>query len=374
MSHYDLAIIGCGGIGAACLEESHKRALSTIAFDQYCPPHDHGSSHGQTRAIRKAYFERPDYVPLLARAYELWARLNSVSNSRIWDLCGLIHVGAVNGRLIEGVRKSVQIYNLDVEEVSQKELEARFPGFRCRKDDLVLYEREAGMLFVEDIIRLQIARAQASSKIDLCFNTRVENWHLDSPIRIVTSKGTYTAERLIVTAGPWANEMLKTESLSLSVLRKHLYWLKVRNHAYRRENGTPLFVFDNGSGCFYGFPVIDKWGLKVAEHTGGEAIAPDEEKSKLDSIDMARVLAFLRDRLPDVSPQLFHYVACKYTMSPDEDFILDIYSESPSVAYCAGLSGHGYKFAPVLAEILLSLVCEGGTSHNIDFLRAARFL
>ena len=178
--------------------------------------------------------------------------------------------------------------------------------------------------------------------------------------------------RLIVTAGPWAGELLADLGLRLEVRRKHQYWYEA-GPAYAALHGCPAFLFELPEGIFYGIPQIDERGLKLAEHTGGEVVHdPLSIDRQIDDADRGRVEAFALRYLPDVSRRLLDHSVCMYTMSPDEHFILDRHPQHPQVFFAAGLSGHGFKFTCVLGEALAELALEGGTDLPIGFLRCDR--
>jgi len=191
---------------------------------------------------------------------------------------------------------------------------------------------------------------------------------------VITDSQEYTADRVVIAAGAWAGTLLKSLGVRLKILKKHMHWFETDDTEYDASNACPGFFFDTGKGYYYGFPAINALGLKVCEHNGGDEIDdPLEAPREVDEGEFGRVKKFLSEYLPGVSTRHTQHVVCFYTMSPDENFIIDSYNDDENVVFAAGLSGHGFKMASVIGEILADLVIEGTTAHPIDFLRLARF-
>lgn len=371
---YDCIVVGTGGVGSAALYHLARRGLSVLGIERFSPGHDRGSSHGDSRVIRLAYMEHPDYVPLLFRAYDLWRDLEETSGEQLYIQTGLLQVGPAAGPVIQGVRKSADEHNLEVEEVSAAELRKRFPGVSADDSMVGVYERRAGYLLVEKCVCTHVEEARRLGA-QLRTGEVVRGWTTeDASVTVRTDAGSYTAQKLVVTAGPWTRQLLSDLGVSLEVRRKTLLWYASRNPAHRLEQGMPTFLFEVPEGIFYGFPQIDVAGVKVAEHTGGQTVDdPLEVHREIDDFDRAPVEAFTRRHLPGVTSDLRKFAVCMYTMSPDDHFIVDVVPGSPRVAFAAGLSGHGFKFTAVLGEVLADLVADGETEQAIGFLSLRRF-
>lgn len=374
-THAEVIVLGCGGVGSAAAYHLARRGISVLALEQFEGPHDRGSSHGETRIIRQAYFEHPDYVPLLLRAYTQWHELERFSDQQLFYPVGLLQVGHADGPVLTGLRKSRDLHKLPLVELTAKEIQSRYPGISVPEGMTGLLELTAGFLRVEDCVRAhQAAARQSSAKI--LNNCTVTSWS-STPERLSvhTNQGTFTCNRLVVTAGPWAPQLLRQLNIPLVVRRKHLYWLDASESGpYSMHHPFPTFLFDLPDGCFYGFPVIDALGLKAAEHSGGQEVTDPLHDERLpDAADAARVQAFLKQCLPQVSSKVNKQGVCYYTMSPDEHFLVDTFPDDPRVCFAAGLSGHGFKFTSVLGEILADLSLEQGTSLPAEFLGISRF-
>jgi sarcosine oxidase len=370
---YDAIVLGTGGVGSAALFQLAKRGARVLGIDRFSGGHDRGSSHGQTRIIRQAYFEHADYVPLLLRAYELWADLEARRGEKLLHQVGLVEIGPPRGIVVQGVLESARLHQLPVDHFSADEARRRFPGLEIPEGYEAVFERTAGYLLVERCVLAHLAEAERLGAV-LRTGESVLRWTADaSGVTVETDQGRYSAGKLIVSAGAWARELLADVGICLRVLRKHLHWYGCDDQRYDEQRGCPTFLYEMPSGVFYGFPAIDDFGLKVGEHSGG-ALVTDllTDDRSVEPEDRLRVEAFLAECLPGVSRRPTRHTTCFYTMSPDEHFIVDRHPAHENIVFAAGLSGHGFKFTGVLGEILADLALEGRTAQPIEFLRSTR--
>jgi len=372
MATHDCIVIGTGGVGSAALYHLAHRRVRVLGIDRFPPGHDRGSSHGDTRVIRMAYFEHPNYVPLLRRAYELWNQLSTTCRRQLYHEVGVLEIGPPDGEVVPGVLQSAQQHNLSVETLTAREVVHRFPGFAVPETMTAVFEQQAGYLTVEACV---IAYANEAKKLgaELRSDETVMGWKVNGEgVTVTTNMETYDAARLIIAPGAWAPDLLGDIGVRFAVRRKSLFWYEAPT-VYHAAQGCPVFLYETPAGVFYGYPQIDTWGLKVAEHSGGQVIKdPLTVNREVDPLDRQRVEQFLDRHLPGVSRTLRKHVVCLYTMSPDSHFVIDRHPQHPQVAFVAGLSGHGFKFASVLGEILADLTLDGQTSMPIDFLRCDR--
>lgn len=367
-------MLGLGGVGSAAACHAARPGLRVLGIDQYSPVHHHGSSHGQTRAIRQAYFEDPAYVPLLRRAYELWQALEQAAGQQLFVRTGLVEIGPADGVVVPGVKQSAAKFGLEIEQISIAQLQNRWPGLSADENLAAVVEHNAGYLKVESCVatHLQVAAQHGA----VCrHNETVQTWSSSNNCVVVeTDGGRYTAASLVVAAGPWSSQVLSGLGVPLRVLRKQQYWFKTGQPGFDRDEGFPCFFFELPSGGFYGFPSIDGSGVKVARHNGGQSIeSPIEGEHPADEEDLRLTQDFVSKHLPGVTTHLRSRAGCYYTMSTDENFLIDTLPEHPNVVVIAGLSGHGFKFTSVLGEIAVQLAC--GNSHNFDLdsFRISRF-
>ena len=372
---YDVIVVGLGGVGSAAAFALAERGHRVLGLDQFSPPHSRGSSHGETRIIRKSYFEHPDYVPLLCRAYDLWRELESRSEKRLYHPTGLLEIGPHDGIVIPGVLKSAAQFDLPIERLTMREAKKHYPGLHGDDSWSVVLEKDAGYLNVEACVQAHLDSA-AKFGATLAVNQKVIGWQPNGVgVRVQTQEDEFFADKLILAAGPWASELLSQLKIPLQVLHKHLYWFEVENNSYRETDGFPCFFYETPTGFFYGFPQRDALGLKIARHSSGKpaksAIDGNHERN---TEDETAVGSFLAKNLPDVSHRMTRWSGCYYTMTPDEHFIVDTLPNHPQVTIVAGLSGHGFKFTSVLGELAAELSTERPISVDLAFLRLSRFL
>lgn len=373
-SHYDAIVIGVGGMGSATVFELARRGARVLGLEQFDLVHDQGSSHGQTRIIRTAYYEDPCYVPLVQRSFAGWYDLEQRLGRKLLTECGCLTIGQAGSEVLQGVLRSAREHSLVVDELTSADLLRRFPQFRFADDYRAALERQAGFLYVEDCVQAHIDAARILGA-EIHAREAMKEWNATrSGVTVVTEHGRYSANRLIFTAGPWATRLLAGVGIPLTVMRQTLLWFGLANPARFRRDVFPIFLAETPEGCYYGLPAIDNAGLKVARHYGApEQAGPDEiDRTVLDSDEMP-VREFLRAHIPEAAGPRTRGQACTYTLTPDRHFILDRYPQHEEVVIAAGFSGHGFKFAPVVGEIMADLATEGRTDHSIERFRVARF-
>ncbi len=375
MSHYDAIVLGAGGVGSAAMLHLARQSARVLGIDRFHPPHDRGSSHGHTRVIRQAYFEHSDYVPLLVESYRLWRDLENHAGRQLFHQVGLIQVGPPEGQVVPGVLRSAAEHHLTVEQLGPSEIETRWPGLRSSQDSIGALEPGAGYLLVEDCVRAHLDAARAAGA-EFLGETEVEAWSASgNEARVKTTRGEFTASRLVIAAGAWAGRLLSELKVQLTVRRKSLFWFDTTAAQYDVANGFPVFLYELPHGVFYGFPKLDARGVKVAEHSGGRVVDdPLVVDRSIDLEEQARLIQFLTAHLPSVTTKVTDHAVCLYTMSPDENFIVDHHPALANVVFAAGLSGHGFKFTPVLGRVLAEIALDGGTDLPIDFLSLSRLV
>lgn len=372
---FDCIVLGLGGVGSAAAAHLASSGRQVLGIDAYQPPHSRGSSHGQTRIIRKAYFEHPDYVPLLQRAYDLWRELESDYGERLYFPTGLLQIGPSSGEVISGVKRSANQYDLPIEAMTMMEAEQRFPGLTGDPTWEAILELDAGYLRVEACVAAHLQKAQRHGA-KLILGQPAIRWQSGThQVSVEAHQQTFYADSLIIAAGPWAAQCLSRYHLPLKILRKHLYWYPAPR-VYHQDQGFPCFFYDSPIGYFYGFPDLSSQGfdigqgLKVARHSGGvEVHAPEEGQHPEDVQDRQAVETFLQQYLPGIEKPVRRWEGCYYTMTPDQNFIIDCLPDASNVTIVAGLSGHGFKFTSVLGELAAKLATNQQPSLSIDFLR-----
>jgi sarcosine oxidase len=370
---YDAIVLGAGGVGSAAMWQLAKRGLRVLGIDRFHPPHDRGSSHGHTRIIRQAYFEHADYVPLLLESYRLWEALEELAGCELKRETGLLEVGPPDGIVVSGVLTAARQHGLEVDQLTAAEIERRWPAFRVPPGLVGVFERRGGLLHVERCVQACLDAARDNGA-ELLTDVEVKEWTGGHDIVLRTTAGDFHTGKLIVTAGAWAGPWLSDLGIALTVRRKTLLWYQANDGSTHADAGFPCYLFELPLGVFYGFPAIDNYGVKVAEHSGGAVVDdPLKVDRALHESDHTRVDGFVRSHLPAVESSAVAHAACLYTMSPDEHFIVDRHPDDERVVFAAGLSGHGFKFTPVLGRVLADVAVDGCTDLSVSFLSLSRF-
>jgi sarcosine oxidase len=377
---FDAIVIGVGSMGSSACYHLAKRGYKVLGLEQFDISHELGSHAGQSRIIRKAYFENPDYVPLLNRAYENWKTLEEETKNKIYYRTGLVYFGNPGHLLMQGVKQSADLYNIPLEIVDNS-LSKRFHQFKIPSEFQTLWEPEAGFVTPEKAIQLYAKQAKINGA-DIHSREKVVEWKKEGDsVTVTTDRNIYRCNKLIITAGAWAKKMIPPISDKIKITRQFVAWIKPRDWETFTLYNFPCWLLadDAKPGCYYGFPILpenfgDPVGLKLAHHYPAAETDPDIVNRQI-SVEDEDDLKYVLDKyLPGIFELVLAYKICLYANSPDEDFIVDHlpgYEQQVSIA--CGFSGHGFKFASVVGEILADLATEGKSKLPIGFLNAKRF-
>lgn len=372
---YDVIVIGMGGMGSAACYHLAKRGVKVLGLEQFKIGHDRGSSHGETRIIRRAYFEHADYIPLLNRAYQLWNELEQESSQKLFVKNGqVVFACSETSRVYKGIVESSKQYHIPIEKLTREEAIKRFPMYTPPENYSALYESGAGFLYVEKAVTTHVQLAK-NLGAEIHEQETVLDYSVEpDEVSVKTNQGVYRGSKLIVVGGSWNTQLLKDIGLPLTLYRVIQYWFPASTE-HDMGRGTPCFAFHLGSELLYGFPRIDQTTVKMAAHFSKQKIHKPSEKdiACVPNEDLVRMGSYIQQVLPNVTPKLHRFVPCIYTMTPDENFIIDIHPQYPNVAFAGGFSGHGFKFSSVVGEILADLSLTGTTKHPIKFLRIRSF-
>jgi sarcosine oxidase len=370
---YDAIVIGLGGMGAAVLSALARRGRHVLGIEQFAVGHDRGSSHGHTRVIRTAYYEHPDYVPLCRQSFAAWRDLEKRSKRTLLIDCPCLSIGRPDGELVSGVERAAHEHGLQVERLARHHLRDRFPQFRFDVNYSGILEHESGFLYVDRCVRTLIDDAIAAGA-DVREDLAVVNWRAGSAETIVqTERGEIRAARLIITAGPWASQLLGEAGAQLTVMRQIGLWFAPRKPEEFKTPNFPVFMADLPDGCFYGVPATDGRGIKIARHYGApEFTDPAAIDRTISGTDETPVRDFIRQHLPEADGPRLDASVCIYTLTPDRHFVIDRHPKHTNVAIACGFSGHGFKFAPVVGELLADLV-DDRREYGPELFRISRF-
>jgi sarcosine oxidase len=373
---YDVIVLGLGGMGTAAAAELARRGRQVLGLEQFDLAHDLGSSHGHTRVIRTAYFEHPAYVPLVRRSFRLWRDLEQGSGTDLLTSCPCLSIGRANSELIEGVVRAAGEHHLALERLDAAELSRRFPLFRFDDSYVGAVEQEAGFLYVERCVKAAAADAKRHGA-DLRWNELVREWLADGHgVTVRTDRETYHADGLVITAGAWATRLLGELGAKLTVMRQVPMWFDPPDPRPFGPGRLPVYLADTPAGTFYGLPAVDDRGHKVAQHYGAPELAgPEAVDRAVTDEDEAPLRNFIRKHLPAADGPQTDASVCLYTLTPDRHFVIDRHPEHANVAIAAGFSGHGFKFAPVVGEMLADLVDEKkAPDAEIELFRVRRLM
>jgi sarcosine oxidase len=370
---YDVAVIGLGAMGSAALCAIAHRGLRVIGLEQFAPEHERGSSHGESRAIRLGYFEHPSYVPFVRRAYEGWEALERATGKQVLTRTGLLEIGRPGSAIVAGSLEASLLHGLRHEYLSAAEVMRRFPQFTLPSDYCAVFQPDGGFLRPElaNSLHRQLA---LSAGAQLRFLSKVEGIEpAEGHLRLVTAEGAIRAERVIVTAGGWIGDLVPQLAPWLTFTRQVQCWFRPIPGADFSPAVFPVFIVDGEEEVAYGFPDLGS-GVKCASHRdSGLLMHADQLAQDAGPADAARMQVFLERYLPQAAGALQRMRTCFYAKTPDEDFIIDRLPGEPRIVVASACSGHGYKFASVIGEVLADLAIEGRTAVDISRFTLARF-
>jgi sarcosine oxidase len=371
---FDAIVVGLGAMGSAAVASLARRGCRVVGIDKYTPGHDRGSSHGATRIIRLGYFEHPSYVPLLRTAYPLWRELAAKSGLPLLTITGIVEIGAPDGELVAGTLRSSLMHGLAHEVLDHAALMRRFPAFRVPEDFVGVFQPEGGFLRAERAISAQLALAREAGAQLRIGEEVIAIEPRGAGARVVMRSGVLDAGCVVVAAGPWVKSLLPGLPAPIRVTRQVLGWFEPHDRALFAPGRFPVFLLQTTDGVFYGFPDDGASGIKVAKHHhADESVDPDRCERAVSAADEAMIRAVLAAHLPEANGRRLAATTCLYTMTPDGDFILDRLPGHQAIIVASPCSGHGFKFAPVIGEILADLALTGSTSHDISRFALARF-
>lgn len=374
---YDVIVLGLGAMGSAAAYHLASRGVRVLGIEQFTSPHDKGSSHGSSRIIRQAYHESPDYIPLVLRAYELWRKLEADAGTPLLHITGGLTLGAADGQMVPRTIAAAREHSTPFQILDGAEIRQRFPAITPLESDVGVLEPNAGYLIPEACIRAHL-RMAAETGAQIHFEERVLAWSAAADrVEVRTDKGVYEAGHLVITAGPWANQAL-ADLFPLRVTRQVMAWIApVGGVAPFVPERFPVFLMEHSDGpAGYGFPAIDgpTGGMKVAIHGSDDVCTPETVDRAIHPEDLERIRSKLAVRIPALRGEVLRAQTCLYTTTPDEHFVIGPHPRLKNCTVACGFSGHGFKFASVVGEVLADLATAGATAHPIGIFDPARWI
>lgn len=370
----DVAVVGTGSTGSAAAYFLARRGLKVAAFEQFTVVNTRAGHSGHTRIIRHPYAESEAYVPLVLRADELWVDIEEESGNPLLVRTGGLDLAPPGYDVAARAAQSCRTHGLPYEYLDSGEIADRWPQWRLSEGWQGCYSPNSGFLLVENCIR-SMAEGATRAGADIRENepvTAVKD--RGDHVEITTAHGRYLADHVVVTAGAWTKRILDELDVDLVVKRKVQLWLETNDLERFAPERFPVFVSESDYGTIYGLPIYDTVGVKMARHDGGEAIDPDFLDRTPHREDQLNVPDFALSHMSGITGRVVDARVCMYTCTPDGDFIIDRHPTSPRLVIGAGFSGHGFKFASAVGEVLADLVTRGETEQPIHHLRLSRFI
>lgn len=379
-THYDVIVAGTGSMGAAALYYLAAAGQRTLGLEQSTHiPHENGSHTGQSRIIRKAYFEHPAYIPLLQRAYTNWRKLEERTGEQLYHPCGLIYTGPSTHPVIRSVKAAAAAYNIPLQTVQASH---QLDAFPLHKNEEIFLEPDAGFLLPEKSIRVFLEEAM---KHDAELRTGEALLRFEKEgnmIRVETTRSVYHTRKLIISAGAWTRQLIPQTVLPLQVTRQVIAWVVPDQPEQYTPDRFPCWLAAGHEqpGAWYGFPYLagEKFpgpsGMKLALHHPGDPTDPDQVNREISEKEIRELLETARQYFVPAGFRFLEAKTCLYTNTPDEHFIIDhLPGYGAGVIIGSACSGHGFKFASVVGEILAELAIHGKTNLPVEFLRLHRF-
>ncbi len=378
---YDAIVVGLGAMGSATAWQLARRGARVLGLEQFDIPHALGSSHGHTRMIRLAYHEHPDYVPLLVRALDAWRELEQQSGRTLFHQVGGVYIGPPHAGVAIDALRSAQQHGLPHTMLDAERLSTRFPALRVPSGWCGLFEPQAGALLCEEILAAHCELALLAGA-QLHAHEPMLDWTADDGrVTVRTARGEYHADQLVLCGGVWSRRWLQQLGVSLRVTRQAMGWFWPRDSQLFAPSRLPCWAIQNDDETLdYGMPVLPGHpGAKAARHSPGIEVDPDHVDRSVSDDDRAEICDVIQRRTYQMNSALLALRICLYEMSPDRHFIIDSGNRSPMylpphVTIAAGFSGHGFKFASVIGEVLADLSQTGRTQWPIEFFGLQRFV
>jgi sarcosine oxidase len=371
---YDVIVAGVGGMGSATCWQLARRGKRVLGLERFDIPHAMGSSHGQNRIIRLAYFEHPSYVPLLRRAYELWRQAEYDSGERLLFVTGGVDAGPEHGRIIQGSLASCREHALSHELMSGRDLARRFPGWRLPDGQVAVLQPDAGFVASERAIVAHVGMALAAGA-DIRAREAITGWEVTGAgtVRVTTTRGAYEAERLVLSTGAWIGDHVPALAGKAVPERQVLGWFRPLEPEHFRLGRFPVGLVEGERQVVYVFPEWGVPGFKIGVYNHfREHGHPDELSREPNERDEALLREAMRAYFPGADGPVMSLRACLFTNTADEHFVIDTLPSAPQVIVASPCSGHGYKFASVVGEVLADLATGARPKFDLDLFSLAR--
>ena len=373
-NQFDVIILGMGVMGSATAYHLASTGKRILALEQFNLDHQLGSSHGESRIIRYAY-ENPIYVEMVKHAFPMWRDLEKVSGRDLMFTTGGFDFGAIDAPTLMKTYQSLTAAGIAFEWLDTAEANKRFPQFRVAPNERAIYQPDAGYLMASRCVLTQIEVARSRGAV-VRTETSVTRIEVSADrVTVQTESEKYEAGSLVITAGPWAPRVLGWLGLDMPLQptrESYVFFMPEKPELFTPER-CPVFIYHD-TPWYYGLPSVGGTGLKVGQHPRNEPVDPDTCKRTPDEDYIQQVSGWLQQHMPGAAGPVSDARICLYTMTPDEDFIIDRHPEYPNVVFGTGFSGHGFKFGILIGRILADLATTGSTPFDLKLFSIRRFL
>ncbi|MEM7533390.1 MAG: N-methyl-L-tryptophan oxidase [Chloroflexota bacterium] len=378
IKQFDTIIIGGGIVGASTADVLTQHGQKVLLIDQFEPGHTQGSSHGDGRIIRLGYAESV-YVEMAIWSYRAWHALSEAMGKPLIQRTGTWECGPIGGQWIRELEASFRHFDIPHQRYSATESNQRFPQYHIDDDSEAMYHPAGGVVFATKAVqafwaqvRLIGGTTRSGERVE-----RIEANESQSVVHLVSGER-LSAKKLVITAGGWANKLLTPLGLTLplNVTQEQVAYFVPKNNINAPDhtmNAMPTGDDHHQDDIFFILPQIDIPGVKIGWHQTGSTIDPDDERRPIDDHVLTATQQLVQQRFPFLDPTPTFQQVCLYTNTSDDNFILDRHPTLPNIIIGAGFSGHGFKFGPVLGEILAALVMDEEPPVDLDIFRVDRF-
>jgi len=363
-----VAVVGCGAMGAASAWRLQKRGAEVVAYDMFAPPHDRGSTHGESRITRTAYMEGPFYVPLLQETFPMWRELESATKTQLLTMTGLLTIGRPDSGSVLAVQESARQHRLEVEVFDAAELRRRYPPHVFADNDVAVFDPQAGVL------RPEMAVASMLEGVDVRRNAHVTAVEPRSGgVAIVTESGRDEYDAAVIATGAWIQELVPQVPVRIE-RQVSLWWALQSGSDQFSPDRFPVWIREGTpNGDFFGFPTLDGSSLKLGRHHNGETTNAESVRRTVTDADLDPARLYLTTYMRGVTRSVVRSIVCLYTNTPDLHFVIDQHPATDKVVVVSACSGHGFKFSPVVGDVAADLLLEGGTHRDISHFSLQRF-
>jgi sarcosine oxidase len=376
MQAWDVVVVGLGAMGSATAYALARRGVRVMGIDRFDPPHDRGSSHGESRVFRMAYFEDSSYVPLLRLAFDHWRKLEAYTGEQVLIVTGVLEAGFPGAPLVAGSLRSAIEHALPHEVLRPREVNRRFPALSLPNEWDCVFQPDGGVLRPEKAIRLFLSAARGlGAQLRVKTVVREVRPVADHVEVLLESGEVIKSGSAVLAAGPWIADFLPELGAHLTLTRQPVVWFRPKDQDLVREDRMPVFSLQTQDDLIYGFPDLFGSGVKVASHlSGGDLSSPAASRSEVSDEEKARLGAVLKRYVPAAAGVPIQATTCIYTRAPDEHFVLGLHADHPKIVLASPCSGHGFKFASIFGELLADLATTQTTNRPIELFRPDRLI